>query len=261
MAPNANQVFRKWKNKPDIVYRVNKGIRQQLLPTRTYQQTKLQTQVPNTKCRMYDSQTETTSHILSGCSKIAQSLYKARHDRTLRPIYHHLLQKYYFQESNNKKPWYMQSIPTAVVENANAKILWNTPFKLESAPENGVNKIDIAVLDKQGKPWLLIEGTVCHVGRVKEKTSMKQEKYIALRKGIKNLYKDHTVTQINAVFDFLGVQGWRSGESTRLPPMWPGFDSQIRRHMWGEFVGSLLSTERFSPGIPVSPLLKNQHLT
>ena len=27
------------------------------------------------------------------------------------------------------------------------------------------------------------------------------------------------------------------------------------------FVGSLLCTERFSPGTPVSPLLKNQHLT
>ena len=39
-----------------------------------------------------------------------------------------------------------------------------------------------------------------------------------------------------------GVQGWRSGESTRLPPMWPGFDSQIRRQMWVEFVGSLLYT-------------------
>ena len=53
-----------------------------------------------------------------------------------------------------------------------------------------------------------------------------------------------------------GVQGWRSGESTRLPPMWPGFDSQIWRQMWVEFVGSLLCTERFSPGTPVSPLLK-----
>ena len=58
-----------------------------------------------------------------------------------------------------------------------------------------------------------------------------------------------------------GVQGWRSGESTRLPPMWPWVDSQTRRHMWVEFVGSLLCTERFSPGTPVSSLLKNQHLT
>jgi len=38
--------------------------------------------------------------------------------------------------------------------------------------------------------------------------------------------------------------------------MWPGFDSRIRRQMWVEFVGSLLCTERFSPGTPVSPLLK-----
>jgi len=57
-----------------------------------------------------------------------------------------------------------------------------------------------------------------------------------------------------------GVQGWCSGESARLPPMCPGFDSRTRRHMWVEFVGSLLCSERFSPGTPVSPLLKNQHL-
>ena len=48
-----------------------------------------------------------------------------------------------------------------------------------------------------------------------------------------------------------GVQGWSSGESTRLPPMWPGFDSQTQRHMWVEFVGSLLCTERYS-GFPLS---------
>ena len=58
----------------------------------------------------------------------------------------------------------------------------------------------------------------------------------------------------------LGMQRWRSGESTRLPPMRPGFDSQIRRHMWDEFVGSLLCTERFSLGIPVSPRSKKEVL-
>ena len=50
-------------------------------------------------------------------------------------------------------------------------------------------------------------------------------------------------------------QGWPSGESTCLPPMWPGFDI-TRRHTWIEFVGSLLCYERFSPGysgFPLSP--------
>ena len=56
---------------------------------------------------------------------------------------------------------------------------------------------------------------------------------------------------------WLGVQGWRSGERmrTRLPPVWPGFDSQTRRHMWVEFVGSLLCTEWFSPQKPTFHLV------
>jgi len=205
MSPNANQLFRTWKNIPDVVYSVNKKIRQQLLPTRTYQQTKLQAQVPTTKCRMCDSQTESTSHILSGCSKIAQNLYTARHDRMLRPIYHYLLYKYDFQENDNNKPWYQQSIPISVMENDKSKIMWNTPFKLERAPENGANKPDIAVMNKEDNTWLIIEGTICQVGKIAEKTTLKQIKYNDLRKELKNLYKDcREINQINIVFDFLG---------------------------------------------------------
>ena len=51
-----------------------------------------------------------------------------------------------------------------------------------------------------------------------------------------------------------GEQGWRSGESTGLPPMWRGFDSQTRRHMWVEFVGSLLCSARFFSGYSGFPL-------
>ena len=36
----------------------------------------------------------------------------------------------------------------------------------------------------------------------------------------------------------LGEQEWRSGESARLPPVWPGFNSRTRHHMWVELVVS-----------------------
>ena len=52
----------------------------------------------------------------------------------------------------------------------------------------------------------------------------------------------------NLPFFVLGWQGWPSGESTCLPPMWPGFDFRTHRHKWIEFVGSQLCYERFSPG-------------
>jgi len=72
----------------------------------------------------------------------------------------------------------------------------------------------------------------------------------------KNIMRWKEPSSILVLVTHHGVQGWRNGESNRLSPTWPGFDSQIRRQMWVEFVNSLVCTERFSPGTPVSPLLK-----
>ena len=48
---------------------------------------------------------------------------------------------------------------------------------------------------------------------------------------------------------------WCSGESACLPPMWPGFESWRRRHVWVEFVvGSLPCSERFFFGYCSFPL-------
>ena len=50
----------------------------------------------------------------------------------------------------------------------------------------------------------------------------------------------------------LGRRGWRSGESTRLPQMWPEFDSRIRRHMRAAFVvGSSPCSNGLPLGYPV----------
>ena len=54
------------------------------------------------------------------------------------------------------------------------------------------------------------------------------------------------------------TQGWRSGERILLPPLWLGSDYQTWRHMWVEFVGSLLCFERVFSGYSSFPLLKNQ---
>ena len=60
-----------------------------------------------------------------------------------------------------------------------------------------------------------------------------------------------TISQYDSV-SLEREQGWRSCESARLPPMWPGFDSRSRCHMWVEFVvGSCPCSEGFSPGSPV----------
>ena len=58
------------------------------------------------------------------------------------------------------------------------------------------------------------------------------------------------------------MQGWRSGESARLPPMCPGFDSRTRCHMWVEFVvGSLLCSKRFFFGYFGFPLSSKTNMS
>ena len=67
---------------------------------------------------------------------------------------------------------------------------------------------------------------------------------------------------IYRVISSLGERGWRSGESARLPPMCPGFDSQTRRHMWVEFVvGSLLCSKRFFSGYSGFPLSSKTNIS
>ena len=67
---------------------------------------------------------------------------------------------------------------------------------------------------------------------------------------------------ILALDSSFGEQGWRSGESARLPPMWPGFDSRSRRHMWVEFVvGSRPCSERFFSGYSGFPLSSKTNIS
>ena len=96
MPPTANQVLKKWKNIPYIVYSVNRQ--------RHISKAKAQMTIIDTNCGTYHTATESTTHELSACSKIAQTLHTATHDTMLRPLHHCLVDKYNFQESDHGKP-------------------------------------------------------------------------------------------------------------------------------------------------------------
>ena len=70
---------------------------------------------------------------------------------------------------------------------------------------------------------------------------------------VQNLYTKDIISNIIS-----REQWWRSGETTRLPPMWPGFGFQTRGHMWVEFVSSFLKGFPGYSGFALSS--KNLHL-
>ena len=68
------QIFKSWKNIPDIVLSVDTSIRQQLMNTKVYRKNKLQESVDEANRRLCSNDQETVPHILCGCSRIAQTL-------------------------------------------------------------------------------------------------------------------------------------------------------------------------------------------
>ena len=203
LAKESQLIHKKWKNIPDIVFSINDNICQQLVNTRTYQKCKIGQQIDDT-CRICHSSKESTTHILTSCTPIAQSLYKARHDKMLRPIYFHLLEKYDLLNQQNLLPWYRQPPPLATVENSRAKIFWDVQHLLSTCPEEDANKPDIVVLDKEKDMAYVMEGTIFEIGKIEERTLTKQNKYTDLRYGLKRLYSLDTIIQINVVMDFVG---------------------------------------------------------
>ena len=89
------------------------------------------------------------------------------------------------------------------MENQKAKIYWDIHHYVTNCPSNNANKPDIAIFDKENNKWIIIEGTVCNIGKIQERELYKQAKYTELRAEIKRLYKVKEILQINVVFDFL----------------------------------------------------------
>ena len=136
---------------------MNTNLQQQLPPTKTYEKCKLQQHLDDLNCRMCSQKQETDTHIMSACPKIAQSLYTARHDK-MRPYCHYLLSTYGFkEESDHKRPWYQQRSPMPVIANSLAKLNWNIEFYMEKKRRKTTQKkVEISVMDKEKKTWLLI---------------------------------------------------------------------------------------------------------
>ena len=189
---NSYDIFKQWKNIPDAKMSINTSIRQQLLNTKTYRSQTLHEQVEELSCRLCSKQQESASHI-------AQSLYKTRYDKMLRPVYHALL------ENMDAMNLIIVLHGTCNLILSQAKILWDIPWQVEKCPQDGANKPEISILDKKNKEWSLVKGTIFTPGAIAERTKYKQNKYVDLRFGIKNLYPGYKVKLITMVFDYLGA--------------------------------------------------------
>ena len=114
-------------------------------------------------CRMCHKKSETISHIVSECEKLAQKEYKRRHDNVARIVHWKLCGKYNLKRSEK---WY-EHAPEGVVENEEVKILWDVMIQCDR--EIKARKPHIVVVNKNERSCAIIDIPITGDIRVSEK--------------------------------------------------------------------------------------------
>ena len=99
----------------------------------------------NSKCRLCGDGDETINHIISECNKLAQRVYKERHDWVSKVIHWEMCKKFKF-DHNNK--WYLHK-PAPVLENATHKLLRD--FNIQTDHLIPARRPDLIIIIKKKK--------------------------------------------------------------------------------------------------------------
>ena len=180
----------------------------QLLPTLTYQSTRTNEIIDDTRCRLCKSGQESVKHLISNCGDLANSLYKSRHDNALKcfiwPLLHHL-------ELTTKCPsWCASDKVSPYYENTNARFWWDIPeytgkdeeLKRPPRPDG-----KLIINNGNEKKVYLVEMTVPWTENRKSKYDYKATKYKNILHSLQFEYPDHKVDQLTIVMDVFGGYG------------------------------------------------------
>ena len=171
-----------------------------VLPTRNYCVSILR-QDGERKCRLCGEYVETVGHLVSACSKLAQSEYKRRHDKMGLRVYWELCGKYGLKRS--EKWW--EEVPDAVRlrEDEKIEIWWDRKVH---TPDKTIqhNRPDVVIVDRDNKQWVFVDFAVPFDANVANKEREKVTTYQELAAEVARMHKVKVDT-VPIVVGALGV--------------------------------------------------------
>ena len=143
--------------------------------------TKIDKTANDSKCRLCKEKEETVDHLVSTCSKIAQTDYKERHNKVASMLHWNLCKKYHLPAADK---WWEHKIEK-VLQNNEAKILWD--FKIQTDKHLAHNIPDITVVEKK-QIWL-VDVAIPGESRIQQKEVEKITKYQDLKIEVERLWE------------------------------------------------------------------------
>ena len=150
-------------------------------------------------CRLCGSKEETVDHLASSCSKIAQTDYKARHDKVAANLHWSLCKQFGF---NRTDKWWEHRAEKAL-ENDEFKLLWDYDIQVDRQIKE--RRPDLIVVNKKLKEAWLVDVAVPGDSRVGSKEVEKQIKYRDLAIEVQRLWELKKVKVIPIVIGALGA--------------------------------------------------------
>ena len=188
-----------WLNKGDLSIESEGFLlaaQEQSLPTRAM--ASVYNNNSSAACRLCGNHPETVEHLVSGCPKLAGTLYKLRHDSVLKYLHWLLCQKY---SLDCCAQWWKHE-PPSIIENEQVKILWD--FNIFCDHIISARRPDLTVVDKLKHLVTLFDVSIPADKRITDKEEEKITKYQDLRIEIERLWRKKT-TIIPVVIGALGA--------------------------------------------------------
>jgi hypothetical protein len=148
-------------------------------------------------CRMCGEREETINHIISECSKLAQTEYKGRHDKVAAAVHWGLCR---MNDIECSKKWY-EHRAEKVIENEHVKLLWDFSIQTDRVIEH--RRPDIVLVDKKARKTWIIDIAVPADKRAKSKEQEKRERYQDLGREISKLWN----TKVKVIPIVVGALG------------------------------------------------------
>ena len=149
-------------------------------------------------CRLCSEKGETIGHIVSECSKLAQSEYKRRHGNVARMVHWKLYEEFNIEKSEK---WYLHN-PKTVTENVNHKLIWDMDILCHNLIVE--RKPDIATVNKMEKTTIIIDVAIPGDKRTTFKEKKKIQKYQNIKKEFQRSWKLKKIDVIPVVLKDLG---------------------------------------------------------
>ena len=165
-------------------------------------------------CRLCLKYSETIHHVVSGCPVLAPTKYTERHDNVGKLLFIKLAN--HFELIHKNEQWYSYN-PPPVLENENAKLLWN--FNIQTDHTIKHNKPDLIVYDKKGKKIFIIDIAIPNDYNVVKKRAEKLHNYTDLAVELKAVWNVSSVSIIPFIIGATGLINNRFIKDTMILPI------------------------------------------